>query len=96
MGKIDEIINKFKTVTESSSPIVDKVTKQNDILTQSIKEYSQQVDSLKKSADGMTSAIDMGLNTTLGSTGADLDKILEQQRDYIDSLKAIKSMIGRL
>ena len=95
-GKIDEIVAKLKTASDSSTPVVEKVTKQNELLTQSLKEYTQQSEALKKAAESMTGSLDMSLNMSVGTAGADLDKVAEEQRDFIDTIKALKSMISQI
>jgi proteasome lid subunit RPN8/RPN11 len=95
-GQIDDLIKKLKSTEEQSSPIVSKVTKQNELLTQGISQFTQQVEGLKKAAGSMASSLEMTVNTSIGGVSNDLDKIVEQQRDFIDSLKALKNMVGGL
>jgi len=93
---IDEVVTKLKAAVEKSSPIVDKVTKNNNVLSQSIQDFTSQIDGLKKSTGNLAGSVENTLNITLGALNRDLDAISNQQRDFIDSLKALKSMANNL
>ena len=94
--QLDDIIESLEVAGEGSAAVLTKIEAQKQQIDQGVSTFNETASALKKTADGLMSQIEINLNTSLGSAGSDIDKIVETQRDFVDSIRALKNIVDQL
>lgn len=89
-------LNKFTVLLTQTSPIVDKVSSQKALVSQGLAEFNTQLDSIKKSTESLSTNLDMTLTTSVGPLSKDIEAVVDQQKDMLDTIKVLKNMVAKI
>ncbi len=93
---LDNIITSLTSAGEGSGNVLAKIEEQAKSVNEGITSLKSKSDQMKKSTSNLLSSVEMSINSSIGVASKDLEDILETQKDFVSSIKALKNIVNQL